>query len=851
MRRTSRAALMPLVALLIAGGAPHAADARPWTATYDWQADGTTGYENWTHEEAVPESGQPGPFYRWYFGNAPGDIGRGLAIQPIGGRVYSNGPGDGNPGKQEGGPGLIMRWNAPGASRITRAVYGDTKYRNEGDGQYMRSRVTGPDGHTIDYGPTYDEDEPDRTYINPAPQFNRTFTAGATAEFWLYTICGPNPDPTAPGPYLCPTVPANTGTFARVGSVNLTLDDPDQPALTVESSPKIDDGWVNKRRTQRLTVTAADPSSGIRRIRVQVRTGAAASGGRTLSDTNVSCDEDHRTSGRGGLVCPATATATATDPGSSQTAGDRTYVVTAWDYAGNQAVTTQTVRRDTEVPSRGDASGAALRELTNGWTNRVGVIPVRLTGEDSRAGVERLELLARRVASGRATELADVAPACSGDCRRAAETASATLDRTTLPYDGRYRLEVRVTDRAGNAKTFRTGEMLKVDRTAPKRSGPPPSFRVRRDGALALSFSPGFDPSDGAGIGDVFVRYYVGKPAAKDIDLFVPPPGLDLLPVPTVPGDPADARVVHASVAGLSTAPGERRTQRAQRSLVIRDREGIDPTRNVEVFVADRATGNAPIDELPNQTGNVRRDGRATPRGVGPEQRVPPVAAGRPPSGSRMPERALATDLTHGRPRSNPSKDSMTILKGYANNDRRAYIGDRRPKDPGDWPVQDSRPVDSQGRGTGTALVGQTRHELELFSSKTTDPVAQKLKIITAPVQGAGQWVDGAGKALERAHMLAKRYGVFSDDPRGFTLMSARDNKIFANKYERVIANRILRGPYDCLYNLWAFAAYPAGSKVPFASSITLGMEPTRGKGCGEGALFRMPLDTRGFRKVG
>ncbi|MGX6447487.1 hypothetical protein ACVU7I_05385 [Patulibacter sp. S7RM1-6] len=99
-RLGAAAGVVVLVGLL---AVPHVAGARPWTAEYDWQASSRTGYENWVAEESVPGSGQPLPFYRSYLGGAPAQIGRGLAIAPLGGRVYDNG----NPAGQTGGPGLI------------------------------------------------------------------------------------------------------------------------------------------------------------------------------------------------------------------------------------------------------------------------------------------------------------------------------------------------------------------------------------------------------------------------------------------------------------------------------------------------------------------------------------------------------------------------------------------------------------------------------------------------------------------------------------------------------------------------------------------------------------------------
>jgi hypothetical protein len=514
VRRGRHLGLGVLVAVGVLGtfGAGPTA-ARPWTADYQWQSDSRTGYENWVPEESVPGDGAAGPFYRTSLGSAPAAIGRGLAFEPLGGRVYGNG----DPTKETGGPGSIVRWRPPGASTISSATFSQLRYRNEGDGQYLRIRVTGrtpeeTDAATEDFGAKYGQGSPTMTYTLP----NRTFDtpAGQSAEAWMFTICGG--DPTAPGQFQCPMVASDTDTFSRIGGVRLTLEDPDDPVVDVATSPDIGAGYVNKRRTQRLTITAKDPSSGIARIRVQVANGTGG-GGRTLVDRRITCDEDHRTAGRGGLVCPETATATATDPASAQGKTARTYTVSTTDFAGNVTTNTRTLRLDTTAPDAGSLSGE-LKRLLDGWTNRRGTVPVTVRATDGLSGVGKVEVLAQRVASGRTAVLGSAETSCSDSCRTVAPSLQADLDQIT--QDGRYRLQVRVTDRAGNAKTFKVAAPLKVDRTAPKKVGKDPFYRVLGDGRIRVYVPAGRDAPDGAGLGNYIVRYFAkGDPVLAPMAL--------------------------------------------------------------------------------------------------------------------------------------------------------------------------------------------------------------------------------------------------------------------------------------------------------------------------------------------
>jgi hypothetical protein len=576
MTRALRAALLgPLLLLLLAAG-PNVAGARPWTADYGWQASSRTGYENWVGQESIPGSGQAPPFYKTFLGDAPATIGRGLAVQPLGGRIYSNG----NPLTQVGGPGLTLRWQAPGASRITTARFSNIRYRNQTDGQYMRVRVWGPGGNEVeDFGPDYGESNPATTYSPPT--FEGTPAGGGTAaEMWMFTVCGPDED--NPGLYECPTIANSTPTFGRVGSVRLTLDDPDNPVIAVEATPQIDDGWVNKRRTQRLSVTAADQSSGISRIRVQIGAGTSGAGGRTLSDTRVTCDDEHRTSGRNGLVCPPTATATTTDPAASQTVSDRTYVITAWDYAGNQSVVTRTVRRDSQAPTTGQFAGE-LATVAEDWTNRRDSVPTRVRATDSRSGVAKIELVATRQIGGRRTVLGSVEPGCDNGCRQVDTNLQTNLG--LLERDGNYGLSVRVTDRAGNVRTFPGApgsNKLRIDRRAPEASSKRASYTVRSDGSVRVLFDGGRDRDSG-------IRLYMFRYQP------LPDVGTD---AGTAPAQPRFARVRAADTVALTATERRRFRSSRYRAIVFTPEEGIDYRQPGALIALDRARGDRAADDV-------------------------------------------------------------------------------------------------------------------------------------------------------------------------------------------------------------------------------------------------------------
>lgn len=504
-----RSVRLAVVATATAGvvltGTQGVASARPWTADYPWQTAVGTGYDNWVTDERPPATGAPGPFYDVWRGGAPVAVGRGLAIRPTGGKPYDNGRTD----AQEGGPGVIVRWTAPGASRITGATFGDLRYRNENDDQYFRLRVPGaipgPED-TEDYGPDRGQSGPDQTY-SPA---QRAFTpngGSSVAETWLFTICHPNPP--GSGVYGCPTIPTTTGTFGRIGRVRLSLDDPDRPSVAVTTQPDIDDGWVSRRRAQKLTVTATDPSSGVARIRIRATNSPTATGGSAILDAPITCDRTHSTANRGGLNCPPSASGSKTDPVGSQSRTGRTYTVTAVDDAGNESEpVVRRIRYDSDAP-KGGSLGGELARMTGTPTNRLGTVPVTVRATDARSGVARVELVAQRATGGRAIVLGAADTTCDGGCRTVSQRIDANLD--ALTRDGRYRLQVRATDRAGNTtKPLVNAPGLRplvIDRTAPRKFGRDPFYADLGGGRIRVYVPLGRDNPGGAGLGNYLVRY--------------------------------------------------------------------------------------------------------------------------------------------------------------------------------------------------------------------------------------------------------------------------------------------------------------------------------------------------------
>ncbi|MEV4420491.1 DNA/RNA non-specific endonuclease [Patulibacter sp. NPDC049589] len=731
-------------------------------------------------------------------------------LAPLGGRLYDNG----NPGSQFGGPGTIVRWQVPGASRITNGVFSTLRYRNENDDQYLRVRLFGAPGvdKSQDFGPAYDQASPTTTYSLPTTTLTPPDGGGTTAEAWLFTVC--HPDPPGPDVYACPNIPSGTGTFGRIGKVELTLDDPDDPQVDVASAPQIDDGWVNKRRAQKLTVTATDPSSGIQRIRTQLRLGTST---RTLNDTTVSCDPDHRTTGRGGLVCPATASAAATDRATDSSTKDRTYVVTVWDHAGNQTVKTLVVRRDVTKPTSGTIGGQ-LNAIARKWTNRSDTIPVTVRARDAQSGVGRVDLTAQRVGSGTTIPLGSTVPPCDRGCKSTSSTVP--VDLSKLDHDGRYRLKLRVTDRAGNTRTFTVGPQLKIDRRAPIRIGPGAYYTIIDETRIRVTFSPGRDPSDGAGLGDVVVRYWPAPgpgPSAEEDEPGNREPSTDEFGEPRARaaarrGTDAEPRFRQAAIRSLRAPDATlSRFARVQRTMVVHDPDGIDFNSPVGVLVFDKAIGFPDPGLRPLvKAGNARVENQATLRQSRP-QRPSGGGGGRIPSApsartgapnwegrNRLTQAQREADFPgrsgNGGSRGNtpqnyenglagnesraPRKQPTNVLSKYPNNNRTIH----RPKDgsawSNPWPMMDAWPRDTLGRALGARMRGERARVVE-EGRDPVSPVRRYGKVdrtAREKVPLLRDYRDRRCRPLTAGHLIGTIFGGYGDDPRNLVPLTQADN---------------------------------------------------------------------------
>ena len=169
------------------------------------------------------------------------------------------------------------------------------------------------------------------------------------------------------------------------------------------------------------------------------------------------------------------------------------------------------VRRDFTPPSSASLIGR-LTSRADAWTNLRTGVPVRLRATDGLSGVGRLELQAVPQGPGGTRTLAAVAPDCSNGCRSVSEPTTADLSQITR--DGRYRLQIIATDRAGNRRTTRLATPLKIDRTPPSRCGAGARFTIGNNGLVRVVFPAGSDPSPGSGVRRYVFRY-TEKPAAN------------------------------------------------------------------------------------------------------------------------------------------------------------------------------------------------------------------------------------------------------------------------------------------------------------------------------------------------
>ncbi|EHN11289.1 hypothetical protein PAI11_18330 [Patulibacter medicamentivorans] len=254
------------------------------------------------------------------------------------------------------------------------------------------------------------------------------------------------------------------------------------------------------------------------------------------------------------------------------------------------------MRRDITKPSSGSIGGQ-LNTVSRKWTNRRDTIPVTVRASDSHSGVARVALSAQRVGSGRTIDLGTATPPCDRGCKTTSSTVPVDLSR--LDRDGRYRLRLQVTDRAGNQRSFTVGPQLKIDRGAPRPIGPAPTYTVRNDGSVRVLFTPSRDPQPGSGrIRLYMVRYY-------------PAPTTD---APLAPATARFARIRVASARAATTKESRFRKSRSRAITFHPAKDGIDTDRPVALVELDDTSGVfAPPEQADGEQG-VPGERRATPR---------------------------------------------------------------------------------------------------------------------------------------------------------------------------------------------------------------------------------------------
>jgi hypothetical protein len=465
MRRriTSRAASLAALALTaLVVGAPAAQGAPgDYTITYDWQGTPATGFAG-IGVRPVPADGTPGfltPYYRATLGGPQ----PGITLAPTPAqdgtrdRVYPTTTMEGG----ESGVRIITELTAPGSTRVRDADFEQITYhRAAAERQFLRFAIY--DGADVDYDTRPDARAPgpflnDQTYSIPSVTVTDPNAAGRSVQTWMFTSCNP----------VCPTVgfdgataqPRSTGTLGRL---IIHLHDPEPPTVKL-TGPATDGAWTKARDPRALQIDTTDRGSGVRRV--QLQRNRQGSPPLVTATRDVPCDDLHQrppTSPRDAAPCPDHDQWPASLALGALPSGTYTLTARATDDSTRVGSALTTVRVDRDRPANVNVGGA-IRDLTRTWTNTRSPVTFSADAGDTLSGVATIDLLA--VNGGIEVPVGSIAGICGPTDCPARVTGRDRADLSNVP-DGRSRLVVRATDRAGNTTTRQLG-VIRLDRAVP------------------------------------------------------------------------------------------------------------------------------------------------------------------------------------------------------------------------------------------------------------------------------------------------------------------------------------------------------------------------------------------------
>ena len=488
--------------------------AAPFTFSFDWAGSPATGFFGWQRTDQLPPPGADPPFLPPYYASVRSGAGTGIRLRPSPAadgtrdRIYSNY----DPSTQSGGPKINEIYTAPGTTTIARAHIRDVSFLNDSEGQILRAAIidqTGAFAAESAYG--MDDGSPPPGPFLPGMSYSNIvlpelfwpgYATGIPSrlELSLRTICVPAGN--------CPLVrfqadgtPMSSGRF---GTVEIDLVDPEAPTLGIGGSLTTSSGWVNTNRTGRLTLTAQDPGSGVRKLRLERRGSNATT---VLLNETVACDLTHSSPPPGTLpggACPARADRSVSQ--SVSTNGVTTFVATATDLSGETTTRQAQIRVDRQRPTA--TLNGAVRALAGRWTNRTDAVGATVAGNDALSGVSKLQIAD---SAARSVGEAAVCTTGTGPSSRCAPDASARLDVGLAALgDGRRTLRPVATDLAGNRSETAPGVTLLLDRRPP---GVPRNVRLTRTASGARGSFSRASADSGSPISASEVRSAVGASA--------------------------------------------------------------------------------------------------------------------------------------------------------------------------------------------------------------------------------------------------------------------------------------------------------------------------------------------------